>query len=128
MYFTGAASWGAPTNAAVLRAGNLRVSARTPPEPKEKQWFLQASKADRRGPVGDVRLARAAECLEGIEGIAAAFILSDTPLAARRISMIGCGPTASAPAPATGQQPKGVVNSMELSPDHQPQPPASAPV
>ena len=74
-----------PTGAAVLRAGNLRVLARTLPEPKEKQCFLQASKADRRGPVGDVRLARAAECIEGIEGIAAAFILSDTPLAARRI-------------------------------------------
>ena len=68
--------------AAVLGAGNLRVFARTPPEPKEKHCFLHASKEDRRGPVGDVRLARAAEC---IECIAAADCRSDTPLAARRI-------------------------------------------
>ena len=70
------------TNVAVLRAGNLMVFARAPPEYKEKHWFLHASKEDRRGPVGDVRLARAAEC---IECIAAADCRSDTPLAARRI-------------------------------------------
>ena len=86
LQFAGRRDWGAPTSAAVLRAGNLRVLARTPPKPKEKQWFLQASKADRRGPVGNVRLARGAECLEGIEGLAAVFSLSDTPLAARRIT------------------------------------------
>ena len=34
--------------------------------PKEKRCFLHASKEDRRGPVGDVRLARAAECIECI--------------------------------------------------------------
>ena len=45
--------------------------------------FLHASKADRRGPVGDVCLARAAEC---IEYMSAASFLSDTPLAARRIT------------------------------------------
>ena len=38
--------------------------------------------------MGDVRLARAAECLEGREGVAAAVILSDTPLAARRIVVV----------------------------------------
>ena len=70
------------TDVAVLRAGNLMVFARTPPEYKEKHCFLHASKEDRRGPVGDVRLARAAEC---IECIAAADCRSDTPLAARRI-------------------------------------------
>ena len=72
----------ARTAAAVLRAGNLMVCAGTPPESKEKHCFLQASKEDRRGLVGDVRLARAAEC---IECIAAADCRSDTPLAARRI-------------------------------------------
>ena len=73
-----------PTDAAVLGAGNLRVFARTPPEYKEKHCFLHASKEDRRGPVGDVRLARAAEC---IDCIAAADCRSDTPLAARRLSV-----------------------------------------
>ena len=86
MYLTGGATWGAPTDAAVLGVGNLRVSARTPPELREKQCFLQASRADRRGPVGDVRLARAAFSIECIECIAAAFCRSDRPLAARRIT------------------------------------------
>ena len=38
----GRANW-RPTNAAVLRAGNLMAFARTPPEYKEKQCFLYAS-------------------------------------------------------------------------------------
>ena len=59
--------------------------ARTPPEYKEEHCFFHASKEDRRGPVGDVRLARAAEC---IEYLAAADCRSDTPLAARRISIL----------------------------------------
>ena len=67
---------------AVLGAGNFMGFPRAPPEYNEKQCLLRASKGDRRGPVGDVRLARAAEC---IECIAAADCRSDTPLAARRI-------------------------------------------
>ena len=55
------------------------------PEMRGKQCFLNASKEDRRGPVGDVRLARAAECIECIQCIAATDMGSDTPLAARRI-------------------------------------------
>ena len=51
----------APTNAAVLGAVNLMGSARTHPECKQKQRFFHASEEDRRGPVGDVRLARAVE-------------------------------------------------------------------
>ena len=73
----------ASTGVAVLGAGNLTVFARTPPEYNEKHCFLQASKEDRRGPVGDVRLARAAEC---IHYIAATEMGSNTPLAARRIA------------------------------------------
>ena len=46
--------------APLLGAGNSSVSARTPPECKEKHCFFHASERDRRGPVGDVRLARAA--------------------------------------------------------------------
>ena len=45
----------------LLRAGNSPVSARTPPECREKHCFLHASERDRRGPVGDVRLARGEE-------------------------------------------------------------------
>ena len=37
------------------------VFARTRPEYKEKHCFFNASERDRRGPVGDVRLARAEE-------------------------------------------------------------------
>ena len=48
----------------------------------KKQCFLLGKKQDRRGPVGDVRLARAVEC---IQCIAATDMGSDTPLAARRI-------------------------------------------
>ena len=39
------------------------VFAGTLPEYKEEHCFLYASKEDRRGPVGNVRLARAAECI-----------------------------------------------------------------
>ena len=51
----------APSNARLLRASNSSVPARTSPECKEKHCFFHASEGDRRGPVGDVRLARAAE-------------------------------------------------------------------
>ena len=47
--------------ARLLRAGNSSVSARTPPECREKHCFFHASERDRRGPVGDVRLARGEE-------------------------------------------------------------------
>ena len=53
------ANWRNP--APLLGAGNSSVSARTPPECKEKQGFFHASERDRRGPVGDVRLARGEE-------------------------------------------------------------------
>ena len=49
----------------------------------EKNVFVHASKEDRRGPVGDVRLARTAEC---IHYLAAPDMGSITPLAARRIT------------------------------------------
>ena len=47
--------------APLLRAGNSSVSARTLPECKEKHFFFHASERDRRGPVGNVRLARGEE-------------------------------------------------------------------
>ena len=50
-----------PIQRRLLRAGNSSVSARTLPECREKQCFFHASERDRRGPVGDVRLARAKE-------------------------------------------------------------------
>ena len=50
-----------PIQRRLLRAGNSSVSARTLPECREKHWFFNASEGDRRGPVGDVRLARGEE-------------------------------------------------------------------
>ena len=70
---------------AFCRAREAHVPHRTPAillGGLKKHCFLQASKEDRRGFWGDVRLARAAEC---IQCIAATDMGSDTPLAARRI-------------------------------------------